>query len=120
MVVVCPYILMPYRTQLSGPRFPPVKLPIFNDLACILSTQSDENRPILGLPVPPSNKPGTHSSRVGLEFTLSQRPTASLRRARPSSSRPRQLHPPRVLPRGLQHSRYELYSLNPLFHPRYQ
>src|SRR6266581_7843212 len=86
MVVGCPCILMLYRPQLFGPRFPPVSLLVFNDLACILCTQFDENRPIMGLPVPPSNKPGTRSSRVGLEFTSTpvSEPTASLSRARPS------------------------------------
>src|SRR6266568_4257232 len=37
MVVECPYILIPYRTQLSGPRFPQLTLFTFNGLAGLLS-----------------------------------------------------------------------------------
>src|SRR5437870_3970733 len=67
MVVGYPYILMLSRTQLSGPRFPPVKHIVFNDLAGIVSIGCHSNRPIMGLPVPPPNKSVT--CRVGLEFT---------------------------------------------------
>src|SRR5207249_11652306 len=37
MVVGCPYILIPSRTQLSGPRFLSLTILIFNGLARLLS-----------------------------------------------------------------------------------
>src|SRR2546430_13885466 len=37
MVVGCPYILIPGRTQLSGPRFPSLTILIFSGLARLLS-----------------------------------------------------------------------------------
>src|SRR5258708_34533004 len=40
MVVECPYRLMLNRTQLSGPRFPSLSLPVFNRLARILCPTS--------------------------------------------------------------------------------
>ena len=39
MVVGCPYILIPCRTQVSGPRFPCISIFLFNRLARLLSAE---------------------------------------------------------------------------------
>src|SRR5271169_5994932 len=42
MVVGCPYILIPCRTQLSGLRFPCLSIFIFNRLARLLSAKPSQ------------------------------------------------------------------------------